>query len=301
MTTPPMPPSSRSVSRVVLAASTRSPPRAGSDRRRTEVLAGHQSAHQVGELSFFPRTLSLASSQSATGASWQVANVGTRRDTGELRTRVHELIQSNKRLAKETSVKLKRLADLRSNDPAEQRNRRAVQSRLAQDFQTWGAKFQEMSTLDLNKERKAAQEAAVAYPDDGSGDRFYRGGAEEDERAAVRRHEEQQQVSLLQHQTDLNEQIMRERNAEIREVESAVVEVGQIFQDLATLVNEQGLAIDNIESNISDAAEATTEGVRHLESADEYQVRVSVSLVWFPAKYRYFVQTAKGSQALRHH
>ncbi len=37
-------------------------------------------------------------------------------------------------------------------------------------------------------------------------------------------------MRLLQNETDLNELIMRERNAEIREVETAVVEVGQIFQ-----------------------------------------------------------------------
>jgi syntaxin 7 len=64
---------------------------------------------------------------------------------------------------------------------------------------------------------------------------------------------------------------VQERNREIREIETAVVEVGQIFQDLAAMVNEQGVMVDNIESNISSSVEATSTGVEQLEGAEEYQ------------------------------
>ena len=37
---------------------------------------------------------------------------------------------------------------------------------------------------------------------------------------------------------------------EIRELERSVVEVNAVFQDLATMVQEQGSLIDHIESNI---------------------------------------------------
>lgn len=69
------------------------------------------------------------------------------------------------------------------------------------------------------------------------------------------------------------------------------MEVNEIFQDLAVMVHEQGLQIDNIESNVGSAAEAVQEGIAslfllqflfihahttllgvvHLEKADEYQ------------------------------
>ncbi len=84
------------------------------------------------------------------------------RQDAELRTRVHDLINQNKQLAKKTGADLKRMTAMKSHDAREQQGRRAAQSRLAQDFQTWMQKFQEIATLDLNKERKEAQSSAVA-------------------------------------------------------------------------------------------------------------------------------------------
>jgi hypothetical protein len=47
-----------------------------------------------------------------------------RRDTKELRDRVHELINQNKRLAKETTQKLKQMQGMKSLDAREQQARR---------------------------------------------------------------------------------------------------------------------------------------------------------------------------------
>ena len=87
-----------------------------------------------------------------------VGSVKSGRQDAELRGRVHELIEQNKQLAKKTSTDLKRMAGMRSPDAREQQARRAAQSKLTQDFQTWMQKFQEVATLDLNKERKEAQD-----------------------------------------------------------------------------------------------------------------------------------------------
>lgn len=144
------------------------------------------------------------------------------------------------------------------------------------------SKFQEIATLDLNKERKDAQQSNsyVASPQKGSGGAFpgigsgYDSGGERwDERTAVAKYEQQKQQQMEQDDIDFNEQIVAERNREIREIETAVVEVGQIFQDLAAMVNEQGVMVDNIESNISSSVEATTTGVIQLEGAEEYQIK----------------------------
>jgi len=191
-----------------------------------------------------------------------VQGIGTSRDDVALRNQVHELIQTNKELAKETSVKLKRMAVSKTRDAREQQNRRVVQSRLAHDFQVWGQKFQEISTLDLNKERKDMQDHHDFAPARG-----YE-AAEQDARA---RYQQQQEQTVVLAETALNEQIMRERNAAIREVETDILEVNEIFQDLAVMVHEQGLQVDNIESNVSTSAVAVEEGVGHLEKADEYQ------------------------------
>ena len=143
-------------------------------------------------------------------------------------------------------------------------------------------KFQEISTLDLNKERKDVQEFSNAA-NSPSHDFSAPSRAEEE---ALSRHQEQKQMQLEQDEVDFNEQIIRERNREIREIETAVVEVGQIFQDLAAMVNEQGIMVDNIEANISSAVEQTGEGVKDLEGAEEYQIKsrkkcVVISIIVF--------------------
>lgn len=99
------------------------------------------------------------------------------------------------------------------------------------------------------------------------------GGEKWDERTAVARYEEQRQQQMEQEENEFHEQIAAERNREIREIEQAVVETAQIFQDLAAMVNEQGVMVDNIEANISSSVEATTTGVVQLEGAEEYQIK----------------------------
>jgi len=47
--------------------------------------------------------------------------------------------------------------------------------------------------------------------------------------------------------------------------------VNEIFRDLSHLVQEQGVMIDNIESNIEESVVKTTDGVEELRKANEYQ------------------------------
>lgn len=217
------------------------------------------------------------------------------------RERVHALIEENKRLAKETTLKMKRMQSMKSADVREQQARRVAQSKLAQDFQVWVQKFQEVSTLDLNKERNerdqyrqeqqrnaatttttTPQKGHGAFPglgpryeeqqqqEGGWGQQQHQQPSQQQQRGGgYQQLQEQQEDDGL----DVTEQLIRERNREIREIETAVVEVGQIFQDLAAMVNEQGVMVDNIEANISSSVAATDEGVRELESAEEYQIK----------------------------
>ena len=81
------------------------------------------------------------------------------------------------------------------------------------------------------------------------------------------------QQQQLQQQIDTNENVLREREVGIGQLNRSVQEVAEIFQDLALLVNEQGAQIDNIETNIETAAGNTERGVRELARASNYQRR----------------------------
>ena len=67
---------------------------------------------------------------------------------------------------------------------------------------------------------------------------------EESKRAPAEERETLLQAQEVEDDVAFNEQIVQERNREIREIETAVVEVGEIFQDLAAMVNEQGVMVD---------------------------------------------------------
>lgn len=74
----------------------------------------------------------------------------------------------------------------------------------------------------------------------------------------------------MEEEIDLNE--LQEREVAIRKIETDIVEVNQIFKDLATMVHEQGDVIDSIEANVETASYQVTEGAQQIAKAREYQV-----------------------------
>ena len=106
---------------------------------------------------------------------------------------------------------------------------------------------------------------------------------------------EQRQAQLLQsqlspHELAYQESLIHEREAEIREIETGIHELAEIFRDLGTLVNQQGSMIgedfirwsclslvdligffDNIELNISSVAADTGSAAEESTTAAEYQ------------------------------
>lgn len=71
---------------------------------------------------------------------------------------------------------------------------------------------------------------------------------------------------------DVDIQLLQEREQAIRKIESDIVEVNQIFKDLATLVHDQGEIIDSIEANIESTNIQIHEGNEQLVKASDYSV-----------------------------
>lgn len=75
----------------------------------------------------------------------------------------------------------------------------------------------------------------------------------------------------MEEELDLNE--LREREQAIHKIETDIVEVNQIFKDLATMVHEQGEVIDSIEANVETASMQVQQGAQQISKAREYQVK----------------------------
>jgi len=83
----------------------------------------------------------------------------------------------------------------------------------------------------------------------------------------------QRQSQILQQQSQkdietLND-IIAERDAELKKVFLEAKEVNQLFHSVATMVNDQGAMVDDISSNITHANRDVKRGVDEVKQADE--------------------------------
>ncbi|SCU93060.1 LAMI_0E13080g1_1 [Lachancea mirantina] len=84
---------------------------------------------------------------------------------------------------------------------------------------------------------------------------------------------QQRQEAVIERESINNEEfayqqnLIRERDREISQIESGIVELNGIFQDLSNIVQEQGHMVDNIESNIYSVANSTQTAAKELSKA----------------------------------
>ena len=99
----------------------------------------------------------------------------------------------------------------------------------------------------------------------GSSSNYNPNGEEND---AVLRQYQQQQL-LLQQEDRLQEEIMREREEEIRNINRGMHTVNEIYKDLAHIVSQQQQDIDTIETQMDQAHTSAQQGLQQVEKANE--------------------------------
>merc|ERR1740130_2110976 len=78
---------------------------------------------------------------------------------------------------------------------------------------------------------------------------------------------QQQQIQLQQDR--LQEEIMREREDEIRAINKGMHQVNEIYKDLAHIVGEQQDDVDQIESKMEESKTAAQSGYEQVSKANE--------------------------------
>jgi len=197
----------------------------------------------------------------------QVALLGTRRDTQEQRLKINALGKNIKELAKEISESLKSGGTASAN----------TSPKLIQDFQQVLKEFQKVYRVCLEK-MSTTMPQNEASPRGGrrrqknSGHQGLdllgdQGRSQEDSLEAER----MESQLLLDNQIDHHDVLIAEREEGIREIQGQIAEVGEIFQDLAVLVHEQGDMVNDIESNIVSSHGHTTQARTELVKAASHQ------------------------------
>lgn len=127
-----------------------------------------------------------------------------------------------------------------------------------QEFQSAQTEFARISK-NMNEEARAALEEDINHGGDVSTNAPSVGAPDQQiviEREAINNEEFAYQQNLI-----------RQRDEEISNIESGITELNEIFHDLGTIVQQQGHLVDNIESNIYSVVNSTQSAARELGKA----------------------------------
>jgi len=211
-----------------------------------------------------------------------VQQIGTTQDSSNLRDRLHQIQHYTGQIAKDTGRSIKELANLpAAANQSEQRERKIKRERLVNDFTSSLNNFQALQRQATEKEKAsvARARASSGLTNDpipppfghagaaGRGDPFLQFDDKRSDDALVA-----ESPTSIQMEQDVDLQLIQEREGAIKQLESDIVGVNQIFKDLGMIVHEQGEVIDSIEANVETTAVQVQTGRDHLKKASEYQV-----------------------------
>ncbi|RDY11691.1 Syntaxin-22 [Mucuna pruriens] len=191
--------------------------------------------------------------------------VGTVKDTPEHRQKLHNTRQRILQLVKETSAKLKSLTES-DRDANANASKKIEDAKLARDFQTILQEFQKVQQLASERESTYTPATPSLPTSSHSGEESV--GIDVESQPFIRE-QKRQEILLLDNEISFNEAMIEEREHGIREVEEQIGQVNEIFKDLAVLVHDQGVIIDDIQSNIDASAGATIQARVQLAKANK--------------------------------
>ncbi|PSS04551.1 Syntaxin-22 like [Actinidia chinensis var. chinensis] len=206
-------------------------------------------------------------------ASFQrlVNSLGTPKDTVEFRQKLHKTRLNIGELVKETSAKLKQASETDQHTEVSA-SKKIADAKLAKDFQSVLREFQKAQRLAAERETAYAPFVPKeVLSSSNTGTELEIDSSKCSEQFLLLVESKRQEVVLLENEIVFNEAIIEEREQGIKEIQQQIGEVNDIFKDLAVLVHEQGVMIDDISSNIENSHAATTQATSQLAKASKIQ------------------------------
>lgn len=185
--------------------------------------------------------------------------------------RRHSVQHYTQQLVKDTNGYLKDLSNIPAAlSQSEQRQRKMQRERLTDEFTSCLNSFQAAQRSAAHKEKEQVNKAkAQVY-----GDPF--AGLKKDKQlielqdSTMSRQEQQQ----MQMQEEAELRALQEQELAIRQLETDINDVNQIFKELGTLVHEQGEIVDSIEANVERTENYVSQGAQQLFEAANYKNKI---------------------------
>ncbi|KAA8548308.1 hypothetical protein F0562_004737 [Nyssa sinensis] len=197
--------------------------------------------------------------------------IGTSKDTPDHRQKLHNTRQRILQLVKETSAKLKSLSETDRGTTVDP-SKRIEDAKLARDFQTTLQEFQKVQQLASERESTYSPAAPPSSLSTTTSSGEYLAPNVDQENQPFLMEQKRQVVLLLGNEIAFNEAIIEEREQGIRDIQDQIGQANEIFKDLAVLVHEQGIVIDDIQSNVESSAAVTTQARVQLSKASKMLV-----------------------------
>lgn len=187
--------------------------------------------------------------------------VGTQADTPLLREKIHTTQQSTKELVSSTTKFLKELTVIVTKGS---REHRLQSERVRNEFQATVQRYDTLQKQLGPKMKHAMLQSQSASKNVWNDD-------EEEEKVSLMESERLQQQQQIQEELEFEQGLLLEREQRIRQIESDMLDVNEVFRDLAAMVHEQGETIGTIEDNITTTAYNVEKGHEQLVKASGYQ------------------------------
>lgn len=191
-------------------------------------------------------------------------SIGTERDTPTTRDKIHETSTNTNKIVQATTRLIRSANALRGD-----RQQKMQIERLTSDFQESISRFQTLQKKATEKVKAAVKLGSQAQSSKPLVDTSEVGDADD-----RRRLMEDDRVAQLQAQEVVIEDdlsLLREREERIRQLESDILDVNEIFRDLGAMVSEQGEVLNDIEANVERVYSNVEGGNQQLIKAAEYQ------------------------------
>jgi syntaxin 7 len=213
--------------------------------------------------------------RAVSGIEGKVREIGSPRDNHELRAHVRTATGDAQGRMKELAAFIKRVSAMQM--PGVQQQRR---QRLIEDFVRASAEFKRVSALAAQREASPIPESALrrmAMQQQQQQQSLAGGGynraalSEEQEKAGLLEAARREQIAQIEAEREYVDGVNLEREEEVRQLESSVLQVNEMFRDLASIVQQQGIMIETIDSNVSVAVRETGKGVEEVGKAAKYE------------------------------
>jgi len=192
-----------------------------------------------------------------------VRQIGTARDNHALRGRIRNGVDEAGLQMKEIAKDVKRISNMDMSAP-EKKKYHTLRQKLVEDFVRISKDFQRVSKLAVEREKAPIPEVVMKKAQNG-------GMMDTQEKQALLEAERKEQAEQLESQRAYIDGVNLQREDEINQLENNVIMVNEMFHDLAQIVKEQDVLIDNIDSNVTNALTDVEEGEKQIDKAAEYQ------------------------------